>query len=202
MCDECLGVGRAHGWQRVGDPSEQTRHCPLGQLPQNGFYLRDCVLDRIEIRRIRRQPQHTAACGLDQFVNPPVVMCGKIVQHQHPTSAQNRDQFVAEELNEFRGCGATIKTGRRDDALGRQRRDGADGFEMTVGHAADHSLARRGAAVGPLHLGIGAEFVEKNQIDDSRAREPAEPGGAFGYDVGAIPLRGMRGLFFRGNFNR
>jgi hypothetical protein len=56
--------------------------------------------------------------------------------------------------------------------------------------------------VGPLHLGIGAEFVEKNQIDDSRARESLEPDGAPGYDVGAIPLGGMRGLFFRGNFNR
>ena len=73
---------------------------------------------------------------------------------------------------------------------------------MTVRHTGDHSLTRCGAAVGPLHLGIGAEFVEKNQISDSRFREPAEPEGALGYNIGAIPLGGMRGLFFRGNSNR
>jgi hypothetical protein len=86
----------------------------------------------------------------------------------------------ADEVNELRGGGATVETGRGDDAFGRQGCDGADGFEVAVGHAGNHALAGRRAAVGPLHLGIGPEFVEKNQIDDAYVQEPAEPGGALG----------------------
>jgi hypothetical protein len=40
--------------------------------------------------------------------------------------------------------------------------------------------AGRRAAVRPRHLGIGPEFVAKNQIDDAYVRQPAEPGGALG----------------------
>jgi membrane fusion protein (multidrug efflux system) len=65
MRDESLGVGRGHGRQRLGNPLEQSRHRPPGQLPQNGFDLRDRIFDRIEIGRIRRQSQHPAPGRLD-----------------------------------------------------------------------------------------------------------------------------------------
>jgi hypothetical protein len=56
--------------------------------------------------------------------------------------------------------------------------------------------------VSALHLGIGPEFIEKDQVDDPPAREGAEPGRPLGYDIGAILLGGVGRLFFRGNFSR
>jgi hypothetical protein len=50
--------------------------------------------------------------------------------------------------------------------------------------------------VGPLHLRVGPEFVEEDQVGDPLAREPVEPDGPLGYDVGAVPLGGVRRLFF------
>ena len=55
--------------------------------------------------------------------------------------------------------------------------------------------------MGPLHLGIGAEFIEKNQVGDPAICKAAEPDGAFGDDVGAVALGGVRRLFFRGSFS-
>jgi hypothetical protein len=73
---------------------------------------------------------------------------------------------------------------------------------MAVGHAIDDPFARRRSPVSPLHLRIGPEFIEKDQVDDPPVCKPVEPDGSLGDDVGAVPLGGMRRLFFRGSFSR
>jgi hypothetical protein len=56
--------------------------------------------------------------------------------------------------------------------------------------------------VGPLHLGVGLEFVEKNQAFGRKAVKPREPGPPLLDHVGTTALGGKSRLLFRGSFSR
>ena len=153
-------------------------------------------LTHLKMLQVRQQAQ--AGTGrLDQGLDLAPFVCRQIVHDDDVAGSQFGTEHVLDiSLEAGPVDGAVEHEGRHDAAkaqAGHQRRR----LPVAVRHAHSQSLTARSAPVSARHLGGGTGLVDEDQalgIEIELALEPVLPRLA---DVGAILLRGVRGLFLR-----
>ena len=155
----------------------------------------------LQVGRVRRPPQDRAPGRGQQLVDPPVVVGGQFVQHQHLPGPPGRDQPVPDEGDEPDRRGPAVVRVVGDDpaaaaAADAQGGHGANGLVVAGRGRRGHPLAGRGPAVGPPHGRVRAELVGEDQVGGLVVGERVEPAGPAGDDVGPVPLGRVRRLFF------
>src|SRR5688572_29198363 len=105
-----------------GGRAEVVVGASLG-LTEGMLDLGECLLDRIEVRRVGRERQEAGATLLDSSTHGWAVMGTEVVGDHDLAFPEGRDEAVADVPLEARGGHRSVKPHQRPDAVESEGRD-------------------------------------------------------------------------------
>ncbi len=153
---------------------------------QHRLELAEGLLNRREIRRIRRQEDYLTARSGDQLLRRHALVDAEVVPDDGLPRRQRGNQHVFDEdLTGVAGHGPLHRHRRRDAIAAHGRNQGGVGA-MIARRRADHPLATWGAPVAWRHGEVRAALIDEDQGGGIAPGEFLPPGGAHAL----IALRG------------
>jgi hypothetical protein len=122
---------------------------------------------------------------------------GKIVHNDHVAGAKFGNQNLLDIGLESETVDGSVDHERRDETAQRERAYERGRFPMPMRDADPQTFAAPAAAVTARQVGGRPGFVDEDQTLGGEFELAFEPSLAAFRDVGAILLRGVRGLFLR-----
>jgi hypothetical protein len=164
---------------------------PLGGallgLAEQGLELAAGVLDRVQVRAVRRQVDQGAARRLDQLTHLRALVRGQVVHHHHVARRKLRQQHPLDVGHEQVPVHRPVDGHRRTQPVLAQ---GADERRRV-----DQALAHRAAAASPGHVGRGRRLVDEHQPGGVDQRLGGPELLARLLDAGAVLLGGAGDFF-------
>lgn len=188
------GFGRQTSHELAGS-SMQRLFGALGAFAQEGFEHAIGFLDRVEVRRIRRQIAQACAGGFDRFTYACDLMGGDIV-HDDNVAALKRWRQALLDIGhkdcsihgamDHHGCGHAIAT---------QPRHEGQCFPHSEGHPPGDPFAFGSAAMQTGHVGVDRCLIDETKA--GRIKKPllAYPAPAGAGDVGPLLLGSVQDFF-------
>ena len=121
------------------------------------------LLNRIEVRRVRRQEPSLCSYGFNGLHHAVRFVTGKIVHHDDVARAEHWNQEVIDESLKDQGVGRPFGDHCRGHALQANRGDHRGRVPMTAGDRIEESFSLQSPSVLPCHVGLGAALIQENQ---------------------------------------
>ena len=167
----------------------------LGAFPQEA--LEDAVgsLDRIEVRRIRRQVTQRRADGFDGFLHTLNLMSRNIVHDDNVATLEGRRQALLDISKKDLAIERPLDHHRCGHAIAAQRCHEGQRLPGRERHVPDHPLASRTAAKVTRHVGVHRCLINKDKV--GRIKQPllTDPASAGASNVRALLLAGVQHFY-------
>src|SRR6266540_1608351 len=170
---------------------------PGAELAEQRLQLAPRELDRIQVRRVRRQVQHASAGGVDEPADVGRLVGADVVEHDDVAGLQLAEEDALEEGLEDLGVGRAFDGHHGADAVevesADHRRDGA----RVARNGSVGALAAWRAGVLPSHGDLAARLVDEDEparVEALRKLDETETEGLY---PGLALLYRREGLFFR-----
>jgi hypothetical protein len=194
--EDVRGTDRSEGvTDRVNQPVDGPRR--RGAQPR--LELAEQLLDRVEVRAVRRQVADLGPGLTDQPGHLRRLMAGQVVHHDDVAGAQGRRQAFTDVRLEAFGIRRPVEGQARtlqhapEPNCGGQSED----LPMAVRHWAVYPFATGGAAVGTVHRRSRPALVDEHQAGRVDCGKLRTPGGPLGDQVRTVLLGRTPRLFFR-----
>jgi hypothetical protein len=166
-------LGRVDRSQDVDDGGLQVGEGCSHHPPQPGLDLAPQLLDRIEVRAVRRQIPQRRVGLLDHLGNIRILVGGQVVHDHHVAGSQRRGEELFDIAGERGPIHRPVVNHRRflDDALKSNRAEHRYRLPVTVRRAIDATFAHRRPTVQTRHVRLGPRFIEEDEacrIDEPR----------------------------------
>lgn len=157
-------------------------------MPDEAFDLGEDLLDRIEVRAVRRQVEQVHARVFEAFLDARHLVSRQIVDDDDAVWPHFRDQAFLKPLPEDHpGHGAREQL-RGQDAVMRQARDEGGCHPVTVRSLGEQLLTLWAPAMAARHRRVRAGLIDKHQRCEVELGLSRPPERACKRDVGAILL--------------
>ena len=150
-------VGAGFGGQPPHKLSDAAAKCFLGTL---GALAQECLegavgqLDRIEVRRVRRQIAQRRVRSFDRFAHTCDPVNADIVHHHDVAAFERRHQALIDIGQKGLAVHRSLDHHWGGHSVMPQRRHERYGLPGAERHTADHPFAPRSAAKQPDHVGV------------------------------------------------
>ena len=133
------------------------------RLSQQGFELGEDLLDRIEIGRVFRQEDEASADIADRRPHDLSLMRAEIVEDHDVARLQCRDEELFEIGAEALAVDRPVEQAGRFDAVLAERGEESRGLPAAMRNLIDETLALRGPAAKPCHVGLRPRLIDEHQ---------------------------------------
>lgn len=195
MSEAVGGVGGCDGVEGALHGLPQRILCAQGQRAKPLLDLGEDHLDRVEVRRIRRQEHQLRPARLDQLTHPRALVARQVVHDHHIARLQLRHQHLPDERPEYVGVHRAVHRRRAPHAADAEGRDERRGLPVPVRRLVHQPLAAFAAAAQPRHVGLGPRLVDEDQPRDVERRLICTPVFATLGDVRPVLLARVERLF-------
>ena len=168
----------------------------LGPFAQVCLELRERLLDRVEVRAVRREVEEASAGGLDHLAYRGRLVAQRVVHDHDVAGAEFRHEHLADIGVEGVTGDRAVEHHRRHHAGPAQAGHERGGLPMSMRHAGTEPLPTSAAAIATSRVGGCLGLVDEDQALGIEVELPLEPCPAPLYDVGAVLLARAR-LFLR-----
>ena len=146
-----------------------------------GFDLRERLLDRRAVGRVRRQEEQRAAARFEGLANAGGLVDAQIIEHDHLPWPQRRPELLRDVPGEGLGIHRPLDQPGHVQAVGGERRHQRGVLAVVARHRAGRSPVVRRPAVEARQGDVRAAFVDEDELlgvelgDRLPARPPAPP---------------------------
>src|SRR5215210_4657304 len=133
-------------------------------LLENRLDLREGYLDRIEVRRVRRQEDDASCPRFDQLLNLLTFVGAQIIHDDHLPGLQCRGQKSLNIGLENLGGRRSLHGHRRTHPLNRHACQKGCVLASVAGHTAVGSLPFGSSSIAARHGSVGTAFIYKNEL--------------------------------------
>jgi hypothetical protein len=159
------------------------------------FNLGEDLLDRIKIRRIRRQEPYLGARCFDLLQHPGVFMTRQVIHYQDVPWPKCGGQQPFHISFEYPSVGRSVGDHRGTTATPIDGMDQRCGFPVAMRNTVGHPLLTRPPAIAASHVGFRTCLVKKYQLGDIQPTLLAPPAYPTLLNVRSILLAGTERLF-------
>src|ERR1035437_8045662 len=160
------------------------------------FQLGPGLLDRIQVRRIRRQVEQFSSRSLDQLLDPGHLVGAEVVHYDYIAGPQLRTQHLFEIGQKDVAIGGLLDGHGRQQAAEAQGAEDGEDLPMASRSGFMHAPPAAGAGITACHLRGHSALVEEDQLlrrDGLEALEELFPPLAVLF---AVAFDGVKRLFF------
>src|SRR3954463_2627761 len=196
----CKVVGAFGGCEDVDkapDGGPKALDGAFGGLAQECFQFGEGLLDRVEVRAVRRQVEELCARRLDQGSHPWPLVAGQVVQDHDIAQPQGGHEDLLNIGLERRAVDRPIEHEGRHKAARAQPGHKGGCLPAPVRDTDPKASSPRSPPVAPGHGGGSPGLVEEHQPLGIEVELALEPGRASLADIRAVLLGRVRGLFLR-----
>ena len=159
------------------------------------FDFGEGLLDRVEVRRVRRQVPEPGAGGSDHLADGGRLVGTEVVHNDDVVLLQHGHELLLDISSEAWAVDRAVEDAGSRDLVAAQGAEESQRSPVTVRREAPQSLAFRPPAAQRRHVGLDPGFVDEDQtpwIEPGLPRSPApSPAG----DVGTGLLKGEQRFF-------
>ena len=145
------------------DPPPRRLNGALGGLAEERFELGEDLLNRVEIRRIRRQEAQRSAHSLNGPPHSRALVAAEIVQDDEVASREGREQAVFHIGQEAGTVDRAIEDTGSSKAVVTEGRYEGQSLPMAMWPLGDQPLATRTAAVAAGHIGLRPCLINEHE---------------------------------------
>ena len=157
---------------------------------------RPAGLDRVEVVRVGRQIEHANASSSAERSNTRVVVSREVVEDEHVSAPQLREQLLGEPLDEPLLVRAREHRGQENPTGEAHRAEQGEVLAPVHRNAIHELLATLHPRVAAAHGYVHPRLVEEDQAIERDAADLAQERFALFDDVGAQTLQRPSALFF------
>ena len=194
MAEAGAGIGGSDGVEARPNRVDQRINGPGTDPAEMGLEAAKDQFNRIEVRRIGGEKPELTARRLNRLPCFGPLVHAQIVQDHHLPWSQGRDEVVTDPLGKEVSIQRSFKGDGRADPARAQGGQTGDIGSVIARDRGDQSLALGRPAMRAGQGGLGAGFVQKNQI----VRRERWLLGLPAFACGGTPLGGDQTLFLRG----
>jgi hypothetical protein len=187
-------------WREAQDNiAERVPECLNGSQclgAQKGFEFGKGLLDRVQIGTVGWQVKQSGTGGFNRLADPGDLVGTEIVHDDDVATCQRGNQHLLDIGKERLAVDRSIEHARGDQAILAQAGYEGGGLPVPMGYCINQSVAHRGPAIEPDHVGLGPGLIDEDQLACVQLRlvlAPFRPGLG---DVRSILLGGPERLFF------
>ena len=187
--------GRREQRQRDRDQLDHLVKIPWPDGAQKRFEFREDLLDRIEIRTVRRQKSEVRPGPFDGRANLGLFVDSEVVEDHDIPGPQRRRQHLFHVRAKARAVDRPIEDGGRCERVGAQGRDDGMRLPMTAGGVVVEARAARTASISTQQVRRDAALVHKHIARGIVQRQPVSPLPALRRHVSAALFVRVYGFF-------
>ena len=167
----------------------------LGAFAQEGLESAVGILNRVEVRGIRRQVKQPCAGGFDGFLHPFDLVSRDVVHDDDVAALEGWRQALLDIREKDLAVERPLNHHRRGHAVAAQRCYERQRFPGRERHAPNYPVASWTAAIGARHIGVHGRLINKDKV--GRIKQPllAHPAPAGASNVRALLLAGVQHFF-------
>src|SRR5882724_1314604 len=161
-------ICRTLTWREILETGADDRPQVLdrtgGGLAKDRFELGEELLDRIEIRTVRREVEKNRFARLDSLADARKLVNADVVHDDDVDALESWSQDLLDVGQEAPAIHRPIQQQGRRDAIVAQRRNEGRRFPMAIRYLADEPLTARSATVATGHVCGCAGFIDEHQL--------------------------------------
>jgi len=162
---------------------------------QEPLQLGEDLLDRVEVRRVRRQQEELGAGGAYGGADGPAFVAVQIVHNDDVARVEGRHQELAHVDQEACAVDRTVEDAGSGDAVMSKGCQEGQRLPVTMRHFGRQRRAAPVPAMGSGHVGLGPGLVDEDQPPRIDPALVFVPPGPLPGNVRAILLAGEHGFF-------
>src|SRR3954453_15034478 len=195
---EVVGAfGGCEDVDKAPDGGPKALNRTLGRLAQERLQLGEGLLDRVEVRAVRRQVEELCARRLDQGSHPWPLVAGQVVQDHDIARPKLRHEDLLDIGLERRAVDRPIEHEGGHKAARAQPGHKGGCLPAPVRDTDPKASSPRSPPVAPGHVGGSPGLVDEHQPLGIKVELALEPGRASLADIRPVLLGRVRGLFLR-----
>lgn len=185
----------SEGVEEAAYPPPEAIDRALFGFSEKGLEFCEDLLDRIEVRRVRRQKQEMGASSANGAADRAAFVRAEVIHDNDVAGAQRRSEHLFDISLETFAVDWTVEDARRIDASTAQGGHEGQGFPMAVRNLGMEPLAAPAPSPKRRHIGLGPSLVEKNETLGCKPRLKTLPYGPPASDIRTL-LLARRDAFF------
>ena len=179
--------------ENLSDGAPEGFPCSCGGIPQIVLDLRERLLDRVQVRAVRRQEERVRLGGPDRPENLRALVAGQVVHHHHVALLQRRNQLLRHPGQENIPVDRTFEHPGGVDPVVAQRGDESGRVPVAERGRSEQALPLRPPAPERRHVRLHAGFVYESKAFHVNPPLMAPPALTAALHIGAVTLVGDAG---------
>jgi hypothetical protein len=161
-------ICRTLSWREIletgGDDCPQVLDRTGGRFAKDRFELGEELLDRIEVRTVRREVEKSRFARLDSLAHARNLVNADVVHDDDVAALESWSKDLFDVGHEAPAIHRPIQQQGRRDAIVAQRRNEGRRFPMAKRYLADEPFTARSATVATGHVCGCAGFIDEHQL--------------------------------------
>lgn len=153
------------------------------------------LFDRVEIRAVWRQEDHSRPHTPDRLTHSLALMAAKVIEDDDILGRERLDQFLFHISQEGIGIDRTIENPWRIDAVAPERRDERHCSPMAMGNMGDQPRASLAPSPERSHVGFHPGFINEHKAVGVNLALMASPTFALTHQLRLILFSRQNGFF-------
>ena len=186
---------RPEAVKQGAEPLPGRLHGPFGCVTEQSFELGEDLLNRVEIRGVRRQEAQRGPHPLKGRAHGGTLVAAQVVHDDDIARGERRQQTLFDIGQKAGAIQRAIEDTRSGHAVVTQRRHEGEGLPVAVRAGRAQPLAPGAAAMTAGHVGLGPGLIQEHEAPRVKLALRALPLPAALRDVRPLLLGGHQAFF-------